>query len=121
MISVRFIWAMAGIVCAAIGALGLVLPLLPATPFVLLAAICFARSSRRLHNWITDHQWFGPLIEDWQRNGSIARPTKLLALATLVATPVITLLIGAPLLVVLMQIVVLAGVGLWIWSRPEPQ
>ena len=121
MLSVRLIWVLAGIVCAGLGALGLVLPLLPGTPFVLLAAICFARSSRRLHNWITDHQWFGPLIEDWQRNGAIARRTKVLALITLIATPFITYFIGAPIFALLLQVFVLAGAGLWIWSRPEPE
>jgi uncharacterized membrane protein YbaN (DUF454 family) len=82
--------------------------------------VCFARSSLRLHNWLTGHRWFGPLIEHWQRNRSIARRTKVVALITIAATPAITILIGAPLWGVLAQLVVLTGASAWIWTRPEP-
>jgi len=49
----------------ATGILGIVLPLLPTTPFMLLAAALFARSSPRFHRWLLAHPWFGPPIEDW--------------------------------------------------------
>ncbi|MDG2479242.1 MAG: YbaN family protein, partial [Alphaproteobacteria bacterium] len=59
--------------------LGVALPLLPTTPFLLVAAFAFARSSDRWHRWLREHRVFGPLIADWQEHGAIDRRTKLLS------------------------------------------
>ncbi len=50
-----------------VGAVGVFLPLLPTTPFVLLALWCFSRSSARCHNWLLNHAHFGPLLSNWQQ------------------------------------------------------
>ncbi|MFG0832116.1 YbaN family protein [Aeromonas bivalvium] len=57
----------------ATGIVGIVLPLLPTTPFMLLAAALFARSSPRFHRWLLAHPWFGPPIHDWQLYRGIRR------------------------------------------------
>ena len=57
----------------ATGIVGIVLPLLPTTPFMLLAAALFARSSPRFHRWLLAHPWFGPPIHDWQQYRGIRR------------------------------------------------
>lgn len=59
------------------------LPLLPTTPFVLLAAFCFARGSERMHRWLHHSRVFGPLLHDWAAGGAISRPTKALAVVML--------------------------------------
>jgi len=84
--TVRLIWLLVGLVSIALGAAGVFLPLLPTTPFLLLAAFCFARSSPRLHDWLHSHRHFGPLIENWNRHGSIDRRTKRVALVVIAAT-----------------------------------
>jgi uncharacterized membrane protein YbaN (DUF454 family) len=68
-------------VCLGLGILGLVLPVLPATPFVLLAAACFARASARFYNWLLNHQVFGATVREWRRHRSIPYRVKLWAIA----------------------------------------
>ncbi|SHO57807.1 YbaN family protein [Vibrio quintilis] len=62
----------AGMLSLALGALGIFLPLLPTTPFILLASACFMRSSPRFHNWLLSHAVFGPMIENWQTRRAIS-------------------------------------------------
>jgi uncharacterized protein len=74
----------AGFACIGLAVAGAFLPVLPTTPFVLLAAACFARSSPRFHRWLLEHRLFGPLIRDWQAHGTIPLKTKRFAIALLV-------------------------------------
>lgn len=66
-----------------LAALGVLLPLLPTTPFVLLAAACFARSSPRAHNWLLQSRMFGGLIRDWQCQRCVQLRVKLIAVGTI--------------------------------------
>jgi len=70
----------AGFVFLGVAILGLVLPVLPATPFLLLAAACFARSSQRFYDWLANHRSFGPLVREWREHHSIPWRTKLWAI-----------------------------------------
>jgi uncharacterized membrane protein YbaN (DUF454 family) len=97
-----------------------VLPLLPTTPFLLVAAFAFARSSERLDTWLRKHRTFGPLIENWHRDGSIDRKSKRIAIIVILLTPVITWLCGAPLWIIACQIVVLSAAAMFILTRPLP-
>ena len=119
-VSARFIWLLVGLAAVAIGAVGVVLPLLPTTPFLLVAAFAFARSSERMNSWLREHQVFGPLINNWHRDGSIDRNTKRTAIIVIVATPVITWLLDVPSWVVACQIVVLSASAIFILTRPSP-
>lgn len=73
-----------GLLFVAIGAAGAVLPLLPVTPFMILAAFCFSRSSPRLHAWLINSRLFGPGLRRWDESRCISRQTRNLALAMLV-------------------------------------
>jgi len=73
------LWATLGVSFVAIGLVGAVLPVLPTTPFLILAAACFARSSPRLEAWLLHHRRFGPLLRDWRRHQVIPRRAKRLA------------------------------------------
>jgi uncharacterized membrane protein YbaN (DUF454 family) len=115
----RGLWAFVGVVCVAIGGIGVVLPLLPTTPFLLLAAFCFARSSPRLHDWLLSHPSFGPLITNWERYGSIDRRTKRISVIVILLTAGITLVIGVPWWALALQVIILAIATTFILTRPE--
>ena len=115
----RLLWAFAGVVSIAIGAIGVILPLLPTTPFLLAAAYCFARSSPKLHDWLLDHPTFGPLISNWDRYGSIDRRSKSIAMIVILVTLGVSFGIGVPWWALASQVVVLAIVSTFILTRPE--
>lgn len=83
---VRALWIAAGVVAVGLGVLGAVLPLLPATPFLLLAAFCFARSSDRLHRWLLGHRWLGPYIRNFRDRRGFTRGQKTAILGLLWAS-----------------------------------
>ena len=115
----RFVYAGLGLLCVGLAVIGIVLPLLPTVPFLLLAAFFFANSSDRLHNWILDHNLFGPLIEDWRSSGSIRPGAKRAATLSIAAVFVLSLVLGVPTYVIVIQAVVLSCVLIFIWSRPN--
>lgn len=77
----RFCVFVVGVVSLIIGAIGIFVPLLPTTPFALIAVWCFLRSSASAHEWIYRNAFFGKTLRDWERTRSIALSTKLLASA----------------------------------------
>jgi uncharacterized membrane protein YbaN (DUF454 family) len=83
---VRGVLLVAGAIAFVLGVVGIFLPLLPTTPLMLLAAACFARSSRRFHDWLLANRTFGPLISEWEKHRSIPRRTKLTAIALMSLT-----------------------------------
>lgn len=113
-------WIVGGFVALALGALGAVLPLLPTTPFVLLAGFCFMRGSKRLHSWISGHAYFGPILRDWQASGAIAPRHKRAAILAIALTFGISLSMGLAAWILLIQGVVLAGAATFILTRPNP-
>ena len=66
-----------GILSVVLGIIGIFLPLMPTTPFLLLAAFCFARSSPRCHQWLHQHRWFGPYLTRYQQRHAMTRRDKL--------------------------------------------
>ncbi len=114
-----------GFVFVGVGIAGLVLPVLPATPFFLLAAACFARGSARFYNWLLNHRVVGPTVREWQLHRSIPYRTKLWAIALMSGTLAISTIFFVEDL--LLQ-ALLAALGLllaiWLWrvpSRDAPQ
>ena len=75
-----------GIVAVGLGAIGVFVPLLPTTPFLLLAAACFIRSSERLYTWLMHHQWFGSYIRNYREYRAITLRAKVVTLVLLWAT-----------------------------------
>ena len=107
-----------GFLCVALGLIGVVVPGMPTTVFMLTALYLFARSNPRLARWIWEHPTFGPPIRRWKTHRVISREAKQAAVSTmtvsvfllaLTAPPAVTIAVGALL-------VVLAG---WLWTRAE--
>ncbi|MFY0595094.1 MAG: YbaN family protein [Cognatishimia sp.] len=115
----RYIWGTIGLIAVGLGLLGIILPLLPTVPFLLLAAFCFARSSERLHSWMMDHPTLGPPIQDWQDNGAISLKAKKLATLSVVAVFAISWVLDVKATVLIIQAVTLSCVMLFIWTRPD--
>jgi uncharacterized membrane protein YbaN (DUF454 family) len=114
----RTLWMAAGVAALALGAAGVVLPLLPTTPFVLLAAFCFARSSPGLHRWLLRNRRFGPLIVAWRDERAIPARAKRAAFLAMAGVFLLSVLFSAPWHVLAIQSVVLGLAALFIATRP---
>lgn len=115
----RLFWIALGFCAVALGLIGLVLPLLPTTPFMILAAAAFAKSSPRLHDWLVGHPVFGPAIRNWQSHRAISRRGKRMAVAAMAAAFALSVVLGVGWQVLAVQAGVLTIMGLWIWTRPN--
>lgn len=118
--SARAIWVLVGLIALALGAVGVFLPLLPTTPFILVAAFAFANSSERLHNWLVEHNVFGPLIANWRRYGAISRSAKVAGVLSMVAVVALSIVLQFPTSIIVVQAIVLSAAALFILTRPMP-
>lgn len=106
--------------CVGLGAAGAVLPVLPTTPFLLVAAWAFARSSERLRCWLYGHPRFGRALRDWHEHGAIPRRGKIASIVGMAASfAYILWRAEQPWLPVVVG-VTLVCVGTFILTRPEP-
>lgn len=117
----RPLYFIAGVALVLIGIIGIFVPLLPTTGPLILAAWCFARSSKRAEAWLLNHRYFGPPIMAWRQNGAIARRHKLMAIGGM-SLGLVLFWIGAhPAL--WLGLLVAAGLlacAVFVWTRPEP-
>jgi uncharacterized protein len=75
----RILYLGLGWLFVGLGIIGVILPVMPTTPFILVAALLFAKGSPRAERWLMEHPLFGKQLSDWRDKGAIARPAKLLA------------------------------------------
>lgn len=113
----RWLLIISGLVAVGIGTVGIFVPLLPTTPFYLLAAACFFRSSDRLYQWLIGNKWCGPYIRNYRERRAIPRHAKILALILLWGTighAVLVLL--DPLWLRILLVAIAAGVTAYLLS-----
>jgi uncharacterized membrane protein YbaN (DUF454 family) len=79
--SLKLIYNILGTISLIFAFIGVVLPVIPTTPFVLLSAACYYKGSERLHDWLTHNEVFGPIIRDYEKHGGMKKATKIKALA----------------------------------------
>ena len=93
---VQFLLIAGGTICVALGTLGVFVPVLPTTPFLLLAAFFYARSSERFHRWLLGNHWFGQYIKNYQQGRGILLRDKIITLIALWLALSVTALTIAP-------------------------
>lgn len=113
----RWLCWTAGCLCLALAVLGALLPVLPTTPFLLLASAAFARSSPRMQAWLLRSKLFGPLLRDWERERGVRMHVKVTAIVTIVAVVVCSWLFGSLSPLVRGGLLALATVGVVVVLR----
>ncbi len=116
----RWAWWLLAYVSLGVGIVGIVLPVLPTTPFVLLSVWAAARGSKRLHRWLLAHPQFGPLIVNWEQHGAVSRKAKWLATLTMMLAAVLMLWYVPLPWVKWLSVASMACVCTWLWLRPLP-
>jgi len=107
---IRSILVIAGTFFVGLGVIGIFLPLLPTTPFLLLAAACYARSSKRFYNWLLNNKWFGNYIKNYREGKGVPLKVKILTISILWATIIISCVIVSSLLVWIILVLIAIGV-----------
>lgn len=106
-------------ISVALAAIGVVLPLMPTTPFVLLAAFFASKGSPAFASWLEGHPSFGPAIRDWRRNRVIPAKAKVLACSMMALSWGLLFVMGAAGMVLAISGVFLAGVASYLLTRPS--
>ena len=116
----RLVWQGLAYLFLGLAIIGVALPGIPTTPFVIAAAWAAMRGSPRLHRWLLGHPHFGPLLRNWQRHGAVSRKAKRAAIASMVVCALILLLVAPGRVLTLVAIGIMGLVALWLLRRPEP-
>lgn len=116
----RWFYLCLGLGFVALGFVGVFVPVLPTTPFLILAAACFARSSQRLEGWLLSHPQFGPMLRSWRARGAIPMGAKWMAFAGCATGFGLFLWRSDPSagLILLVAAIMLAGLG-YVFTRPS--
>jgi uncharacterized membrane protein YbaN (DUF454 family) len=118
----RWLLILAGTIFLGLAVIGIVLPLIPTTPFLLLAAACYARSSQRFSNWLLGNRYFGKVIENYREGKGIPLKLKVLSISLLWITIGCSVAFAIHILAVQIILLFIAfGVTLHIMFLPTPR
>ena len=118
---VRWLLLAFAVLCLLLGVLGIFVPGLPTTVFILLAAWAAARSSPRLHAWLWYHPLFGAMLRNWAQGGCVARRAKWSATVLMALCAAVMWVVNSRWWIAAVATGCMALVLLWLWMRPEPQ
>jgi len=114
-----FLYVAGGWVCVGLAVVGALLPLVPTTPFLLLASWCFYRGSPRIHAWLHRSKLFGPTLDDWQHYHGIRKSMKYRTIGMVAAVVTMSLLLNSLPWWLRYVALGLVAVGLYvIWTVP---
>lgn len=117
----RLLFLCLGWFFVALGVVGAFLPILPTTPFLLLAVACFARSSPKLEAWLMNHPKFGPTLRNWREHGAIPRRAKIAAVVMMsVSYAIFWFGTSPPLWRAVLVAALMIGPAIFVVTRPEP-
>jgi uncharacterized membrane protein YbaN (DUF454 family) len=117
----RPLYLLVGLASVGLGMVGVVVPGLPTTVFLLIALWCFAKASPRMERWLRTHAVLGPFIHNWEQERAVPRSAKVLAGTTMLASVLLAWLgFGIPGWAVVLMSVTLGAVFGYIVTRPEP-
>ena len=117
---VRWLLMALAVLSLATGVVGIFVPGLPTTVFVLIAGWAAARSSPRMYRWLWNHRLFGPMLQNWAQGGRVSRKAKWSATLLMGLCALILLAAQVPRWAALTATTCMVGVLLWLWRRPEP-
>lgn len=117
--SVRLIYLAVGGLCAGLGIVGAFLPVIPTTPFLLVALWAFSRSSARLQNWLYHHPRYGPTLRDWFEYGVICKRVKIIACTAMACSVPVVYYVSGTWIAVFVHGIVIVATALFILSRPS--
>jgi len=113
-----FLFKITGVFFVGLAILGVVLPILPTTPFLLVAAACFAKSSPEMQKRLLANKTFGPLIHDWQKYRSIPRKAKRIALLTIILSVCWSAFMLDSFWLTVLVVALVTGPFIFLWRLP---
>ena len=116
----RYVYLILGWLAVALGLIGILLPVLPTTPLMILAAFLFTRGSPRARAWLIEHAHFGPHIRNWEADGAIDARAKRLAVGVMAGVFAVSALLGLAWWILLIQATCMGPAALFILTRPNP-
>lgn len=118
--SLRIFTSIVGWAMIVLAVIGIVLPIMPTVPFLLIASWCFARSSPRFHHWLKNHRVFGPPIKKWEEKRAIPIFVKVFAIVSMAGGFLSFLVITHPVLwLALLVAALLLSIAIYIITRPS--
>ena len=118
-VATRWLWRALAALALVLAAIGIVLPVLPTVPFLLLAAWAAGKGWPALEAWLLNHAHFGPSIRHWRERGAVPRRAKWAATLMMAASAVMLALMPVPIAIKIAVPAVMAAVAIWLWRRPE--
>ncbi|MDP8268493.1 MAG: YbaN family protein [Candidatus Tenebribacter davisii] len=106
----KLLLIIAGLLAVTLGTIGVFIPLLPTTPFLLIASYCFVRSSKKMHNWLMNHRLFGKYLQHYIKYRAVTKLTKIISILVLWITIIISFIIIDNIYARIVLVIVLIGV-----------
>ena len=114
-------WRSLVVLFVILGFIGAILPGMPTTVFLILAAWAASKGWPQMDAWLLNHPKYGPTLRNWRENGTVPRKAKWIATIMMLFSGILMLFTNAPFWVKIFTDVTMLIVAIWLWLRPEPE